>query len=164
MSVNESCIVTSVTRIPYKFCQPRYKLPMINFSLRDNTQHETFPHTRPTDQSAQVTMQKPTTPLIPAEPSRARIELLMALPNVGKACVADLMVLGITHPQQLIGCDPYHLYEELCRLTGVKHDPCVYDVLISAVRYMEGAPVLPWWHYSAERKAHLASKERQVKY
>jgi hypothetical protein len=26
------------------------------------------------------------------------------------------------------------------------------------VRFMEGAPVHPWWHYTAERKAATAGK------
>jgi hypothetical protein len=89
---------------------------------------------------------------------REQITVLSQLPNVGKACIADFQVLGIDDPQQLIGRDPYRMYDDLCRLTGAKHDPCVYDVFISAVRYMEGAPNLPWWHYTAERKASLLAK------
>ena len=89
---------------------------------------------------------------------REKISSLLDIPNVGKACAGDLAVLGINHPQQLIGCDPYRMYDDLCRLTGTRHDPCVYDVFISAVRYMEGAPGLPWWNYTAERKAHLAAR------
>lgn len=86
---------------------------------------------------------------------REQIKKLLELPNVGKACVADLKLLGIEKPEQLIGRDPYRMYDELCRLTKTRHDPCVYDVFISAVRYMEGAPALPWWNYTSERKAHL---------
>lgn len=86
---------------------------------------------------------------------RHQITRLIDLPNVGKACIADLKLLGIEHPQQLIGRDPYRMYDDLCRISGMRHDPCVYDVFISAVRYMEGAPALPWWDYTLERKAHL---------
>ena len=86
---------------------------------------------------------------------REQVHKLLDLPNVGKACVADLKLLGIERPEQLIGRNPYHMYDELCQITGTRHDPCVYDVFISAVRYMEGAPALPWWHYTKERKAHL---------
>lgn len=78
---------------------------------------------------------------------------LLQVPNVGPATVADLHQLGITTPAQLAGKDPLVLYRRLCEVTGVRHDPCVLDTLISAVRFMEGAPPLPWWHYTQERKS-----------
>lgn len=92
---------------------------------------------------------------------RHQITKLIDLPNVGKACIADLHLLGIEHPQQLIGRNPYRMYDDLCRISGARHDPCVYDVFISAVRYMEGAPALPWWDYTVERKAHLLAQNSQ---
>lgn len=49
------------------------------------------------------------------------------------------------------------MYEALCKATGARHDPCVIDVFMSAVRYMEGAEPLPWWSYTAERKRLLKS-------
>jgi|GEM_PF-252980 len=85
------------------------------------------------------------------------IKHLEQLPNVGKATVADLHLLSITEPQQLKGRNPYQMYDELCALTKVRHDPCVYDVFISIVKFMDGEPPQTWWHYTAERKAHLAS-------
>ena len=78
---------------------------------------------------------------------------LMQIPNIGPASAADFHQLGITLPAQLAGNDPYLLYTRLCELTGVRHDPCVLDTRISAVRFMEGAPPLPWWHYTEERKS-----------
>jgi hypothetical protein len=39
----------------------------------------------------------------------------------------------------------------------VRHDPCVIDTFLSAVRFMEGAPPQPWWHCTPERKRHLAT-------
>ena len=79
---------------------------------------------------------------------------LRQLPNIGPAMIGDLHQLGITRPMQLADQDPYVLYQSLCRLTDVRHDPCVLDTFISAVRFMQGAPPHPWWHYTAERKAH----------
>jgi hypothetical protein len=61
-------------------------------------------------------------------------------------------VLGGSDPLLLRGNDPYVLYERLCALTGVRHDPCVCDTFIAAVRFMEGAPARPWWYYTKERK------------
>ena len=87
--------------------------------------------------------------------NRTNIDKLTDIPNVGPATAKDFELLGITLPVQLCDRDPYQLYDELCLLTGQRHDPCVMDVFISAVRYMQGAPGLPWWHYTQERKQHL---------
>lgn len=92
------------------------------------------------------------------KPARELVKVLEDLPNIGKACAADLRLIGITNPQQLIGKDPYLLYQQLCTASGVRHDPCMIDTFISAVRFMEGAPALPWWHYTAERKRTLGSE------
>ncbi|SMQ97489.1 mitomycin resistance protein [Xanthomonas fragariae] len=37
-------------------------------------------------------------------------------------------------------------------------DPCVIDVFLSIVRFMEGEAPQPWWAFSKERKALLASE------
>ncbi|GIU45587.1 helix-hairpin-helix domain-containing protein [Shewanella colwelliana] len=88
----------------------------------------------------------------------ARIEItqFQAIPNVGKATEADLRQLGFAEPIELVGQDPYQMYDKLCQITEQQHDPCVIDVFIAAVRFMEGAPAKKWWAYTAERKAHLA--------
>ena len=83
------------------------------------------------------------------------------LPNVGPATAADFRLLGITKPKQLKGKDPYKLYEKLCAVTGVRHDPCAIDVFIATTRFAGGDPAKPWWHYTAERKAR--AKRDQVK-
>lgn len=88
---------------------------------------------------------------------RTRYTELTQLPNIGPACAADLRLLGIRSPAQLIGRDPYAMYKSLCRRTGQRHDPCVIDTFISAVRFMGGEPAKPWWRYTAERKAKLRS-------
>ena len=88
--------------------------------------------------------------------TRDEVTELEDLPNVGPATAADFRLLGITKPQQLVGKDPYKLYEKLCRVTGVRHDPCVIDVFLAATRFMGGDPAKPWWHYTAERKRVVA--------
>jgi hypothetical protein len=82
------------------------------------------------------------------------------IPNVGPAIAADLRQLGISHPANLLGRDPYEMYDDLCRLTGKRHDPCLLDTFIAAVRYMAGEPKKPWWKYTAERKRELANRKR----
>ena len=47
----------------------------------------------------------------------------------------------------------HDLYEELSRLDGTQQDPCVLDVMTAVVRYAETGESVPWWHFSAERKA-----------
>jgi Pathogenicity locus len=80
------------------------------------------------------------------------------IPNVGPAVAGDVRQLGITSPGELAGRDPYAMYDDLCRLTGQRHDPCLLDTFIAAVRYMEGEPKKPWWKYTPERKRGLAAR------
>ncbi|MBT8142453.1 MAG: mitomycin resistance protein [Gammaproteobacteria bacterium] len=89
-------------------------------------------------------------------PNRATVSKLTDLPNVGKATAGDLHVLGITHPKQLIGQNPYVMHARLCELTQIKHDVCMIDVFISIVHFMEGGKALPWWHFTGERKKALS--------
>jgi hypothetical protein len=83
------------------------------------------------------------------------------VPNVGPSIAGDLRQLGINTPAELPGRDPYQLYQDLCRITGVRHDPCVLDTFIAAVRFMERAPKKPWWSYTAERKRELSARSSQ---
>jgi hypothetical protein len=84
---------------------------------------------------------------------------LRQLPNVGPAVAADLRLLGVARPQDLEGRDPFAMYDDLCRLTRRRHDPCLLDVFIAAVRFMEGEPAKPWWAYTAERKRRLRARQ-----
>jgi hypothetical protein len=86
------------------------------------------------------------------------VAALEDIPNVGPAVAADLRRLGITAPADLLGRDPYALYEDLCEITGQRHDPCLLDTFIAAVRFMAGEPKKPWWRYTAERKRRLAAR------
>lgn len=92
----------------------------------------------------------------PSKVIRERVIRLTDLPNIGKAIAADLNSLGITEPSQLIGLSPYQMYEQLCRVTNTRHDPCLLDVFISITQFMEGGEPQPWWHFTEERKRRLA--------
>ena len=83
---------------------------------------------------------------------------LESIPNIGRRIADDLRLLGFQAPAELHGQDPYALYDRLCALTGVRHDPCLLDTFIAAVRFMDGAPPVPWWAYTAERKQELAAR------
>lgn len=94
------------------------------------------------------------------QPARQRqLSHLRDIPNIGPATAADLQLIGIDRPSDLLDCDPYELYTRLEAATGTHQDPCVLDVFISAVRFMNGAPARPWWKYTAERKNMLVDKK-----
>ena len=89
--------------------------------------------------------------------SRTDIKSIQQIPNVGKAIENLFNIIGVNSPKQLIGKDPYKMYIELCNVTNQTHDPCVIDVFISAVKYMEGGPHRKWWEFTEERKNKLGA-------
>ncbi len=91
----------------------------------------------------------------PAKVVRAEVKQLTDLPNIGKACAADLRLLGLDRPEQLLDRNPYELYQTLCDKTGQRHDSCMLDVFISITRFMAGEDPKPWWFYTDERKNTL---------
>jgi len=95
-------------------------------------------------------------------PDRNTVSQLDELPNIGKAIAQNLKLIGIEHPQQLIGKDAYQLHETLGVVTGKRQDACVIDVFLSVITFMEGGDALPWWSFTDERKKHLA--QHAVKY
>lgn len=88
-------------------------------------------------------------------PDRKTVSRLEALPNIGKSIADDLRLIGIDHPAELIGKDPLKLYEKLNRAKGKRQDPCVIDVFMAAVNFMERGDSLPWWSFTDERKRCL---------
>jgi hypothetical protein len=92
----------------------------------------------------------------PNKVDRTRLRALTDLPNIGPACARDLQLLGIHTPAQLVGRNPFEMYEALCEKTSTRHDPCVIDVFMSVTRFMAGEEPRAWWDYTPERKQHLA--------
>lgn len=91
--------------------------------------------------------------------NRSEVIELEDLPNVGKAIAVDLRLTGIKEPERLRGKDPFALYEKLCKKTRMRHDPCVIDVFMSIVSFMNGGAARPWYKFTAERKKILALQE-----
>lgn len=83
----------------------------------------------------------------------AACETLEQIPNIGCSLAADLRLIGVRHPRELAGRDAFALYQALCVKTGHRQDPCVLDTFIAATDFMRGAAAVPWWHYTAQRKA-----------
>jgi len=88
-------------------------------------------------------------------PNRQTITKLQELPNICKAISADLELIGIVEPNNLIGKDPFELYDELCKKKDQKIDYCVIDVFMSVVDFMEGGDAKVWWAFTAKRKEML---------
>lgn len=84
--------------------------------------------------------------------------MLIELPNVGKAIAPMLNSIDIKHPDELIGKDPLTMYLQLCKQTDEKIDPCVLDVFMSAVHFMETGEAMSWWKFTPRRKQLLSSK------
>jgi len=87
--------------------------------------------------------------------NRTDINNLNDIPNIGPATIKYLNIIGINRPLELIGQNPYSMFRELCKISGKQFDPCLADVFISAVKYMEGEPAHKWWYYTDERKRTL---------
>lgn len=77
---------------------------------------------------------------------------LLTLTNVGQATFKDLEVLGITSIHQLAQADPDELYSRLQILTGLRQDPCVWDVFAAIIHEAKTGEKTPWWEWSKVRK------------
>ena len=92
--------------------------------------------------------------------NRSTATQLADLLNIGTKIADKLSLINIHQPQDLIGKDAYKLYDELCRITGKKHDSCVIDVFLSVVDFMNGdGEAKPWWNYTKQRKKHFENKQ-----
>jgi len=94
-------------------------------------------------------------------PHRKTVSRLEELPNIGTAMADHLSGIGVDHPSKLIGRDPFELYEELCRTAGKRLDPCVMDVCLSVIHFMEGGDPLPWWSFTEERKRRIIQTQQE---
>lgn len=94
----------------------------------------------------------------PDKVNRNQLKKLTDLPNIGPAGAKDYQLLGYAEPQQLVGVSALHLYQQLCAVTGLRHDPCVLDVLLSVERFLAGDAPQVWWAYTTERQYLLGSQ------
>ncbi|MFM2339703.1 MAG: hypothetical protein RLZZ360_339 [Candidatus Parcubacteria bacterium] len=74
------------------------------------------------------------------------------IPNVGPAMARDFALLGLKEPSDLKQKDPLALYKLMCKVSGVRQDPCVLDTYIAVIDFMNGAPARPWYWYTKNRK------------
>jgi len=90
-------------------------------------------------------------------PNKDLITELEEIPNIGKVISSKLRLIGIEKPKDLLGNDPIKLYKQLCEKENKKIDPCVIDVFISAIDFMEGGEAKPWWEFTKRRKEMLGN-------
>jgi len=96
-------------------------------------------------------------------PDRNTVSRTDELPNIGKAIAQDLQLIGIDHPKKLIGKNAFKLYEELCEVSGKRQDPCIIDVFMSVIYFMEGGEPLSWWSFTEQRKKQFARQNQTEK-
>lgn len=82
------------------------------------------------------------------------------LVSIGPAMLRDFEMLGIHSVAQLARRNPQRMYQDLCRITGTRQDPCVLDTFSAAVAQARD-PLLPpeqcqWWYWSRKRKSESA--------
>lgn len=68
--------------------------------------------------------------------------------------------MGINHSKMLIGKKPFELYQALCERSGKRHDPCVIDIFMLVVHFMEGGDPLPWWSFTESGKSKAVKIKR----
>lgn len=86
---------------------------------------------------------------------------LCRIPNVGPATAGDLQLLGISAVGDLKGRDPDEMYDRLCSITGVRHDPCCRDVFAAVIDHAETGSMRPWWEYTHARKQRWEAQGRR---
>ena len=91
-------------------------------------------------------------------PNKDKVTRLDEIPNIGKSIAKNLELIGINHPKDLVGKSPFELHHKLCEKTGKHVDPCVIDVFMAAVDFMEGGKPKPWWKFTEKRKSILKQK------
>ncbi len=87
-------------------------------------------------------------PLIAAVPNT-----LAKLRNVGKAALQDFAALNISTVAQLSACNPDDLFAALEERSGVRQDPCVWDVFAATIHQARTGEAKDWWAFSPIRKA-----------
>ena len=92
------------------------------------------------------------------ETDRQNISRFDQIINIGPAMSSDFSRMGFTTPQALIQQDPLELYRQVCTVDQQFHDPCVLDVFMATVDYMNGNPPQVWWNYTSDRKERYSNE------
>jgi len=81
----------------------------------------------------------------------AALKEFQAIPGVGKSIAVDFWNLGLRQVADLRRRNPQRLYDELCRLEGVRIDRCMLYVMRCAVYFASTKnprpDLLKWWNW-----------------
>jgi len=87
---------------------------------------------------------------------------LITVPNIGENTKQDLIKIGISSVEDLIGKDPEELYLKDCQVKGYQEDRCQLYVFRSAVYYAEhsthDSEKLKWWYWK-DKEYHNIKEE-----
>ena len=83
--------------------------------------------------------------------------------NVGPATTRDLKRMGFKQPRNLIGQTPIEMYRQVCKIDQTFHDPCVLDVFMATVDYMNGNRPRQWWNYTRQRKKQFSADVEELR-
>lgn len=85
--------------------------------------------------------------------------------SVGHATMKDLDLLGVHSVEDLRDKDATALYEQLCRIAGIKMDICCEDVFRAAIEQARNPKLelekCQWWYWSAVRKKTAVTASRR---
>jgi hypothetical protein len=94
---------------------------------------------------------------------RQSIKKFEQIVNIGSAMAGDFQRLGLESPQQLIGQDPLDLYQRICVIDEIFHDPCVLDTYMATVDFMNGNRPQVWWSYTKKRKKLYSAEVAEMR-
>ena len=83
--------------------------------------------------------------------------------NIGPSLAEDFRRLKLRKPKDLIGKNPLTLYQNICKVDDVFHDPCVLDCFMAAVEFMNGKPPKVWWAYTDSRKKKYSQEIQRLR-
>lgn len=74
------------------------------------------------------------------------------IPNIGKRIAGDFRLIGLKNPNELKKQNPLDLYNRIGLARGHREDPCMLDVCMAAIDFMNGKEPRSWWYYTPKRK------------
>ena len=81
---------------------------------------------------------------------------LKDLRGIGPRMLEDFAQLGISSVRQLRSKEASVLYDRMCKLSGVRQDPCVLDTYRCAIEQARNPGLdreqQDWWYWSGMRK------------
>ena len=81
---------------------------------------------------------------------------LADLAGIGRAMLRDFELLGVNSVEQLAKQDATVLYKKMCRISGTRQDPCVWDTYACAIAQARNSKLpakeCKWWTWSTIRK------------